>query len=87
MSQQSPSEQPPPGMPSAGEEISFFRFVHDLRGPLNVVTVYAELLQTESGTLNDKQRHYAELIRTASEDLEREIEAYLERLQSPQGDR
>ncbi len=86
MSQQSPSEQPPQGIPGAGEELSFFRFVHDLRGPLNVVTVYAELLQTESGTLTAKQKHYAELIRTASEELEREIETYLERLQSRQGD-
>ena len=88
MPQQSPRQQPPQGIPSAAaaEEFSFFRFVHDLRGPLNVVTVYAELLQTESGTLTAKQKHYAELIKTGAEELEREIETYLERLPSRRGD-
>lgn len=83
MSKQSPATQPPQGPPGTEEALSF---LHDLRGPLSLVIVYGELLQTEPGTLNAKQEHYLKQIQSGAETLEREIEAYLQRLQSPQGD-
>jgi signal transduction histidine kinase len=67
----------------ARENELFRQLVHDLRGPLNLIVGYADLLHMEStGPLNAKQRQFVQMIRTGAEGLEREIKNYQEHLKS-----
>jgi signal transduction histidine kinase len=53
---------------------------HDLRGLLQMVSGYADLLAADgAGTLTEKQSQYVQFIRTGAEDLLHLIEQYQER--------
>lgn len=59
------------------------KLAHDLRGALNVVSGYADLLALESsGPLNPRQKKFVQEIRGGADKAQREIDACLERLLS-----
>ncbi len=57
------------------------RLAHDLRGPLHLVSGYADLLGMEQiGPLNAKQKQFVELIKTGALGIEDEIDRCQKRL-------
>jgi signal transduction histidine kinase len=56
------------------------RLAHDVRGPLHVVSGYADLLAGELGSLTPKQGHYVEIIRTGTKELQRAADKGYEQL-------
>jgi|KBSMisStaDraftv2_1062788.scaffolds.fasta_scaffold3945994_1 light-regulated signal transduction histidine kinase (bacteriophytochrome) len=70
--------------PAEQSEQRFFpQLVHDLRSPLNLISGYVDLLQMESaGPLNARQKQFVQMIRTGADALEKEIQAYQERLKA-----
>jgi signal transduction histidine kinase len=59
------------------------KLAHDLRGALNAVSGYADLLALESvGPLNPRQKRFVEEIRAGTQKAQREIDICLERFQA-----
>lgn len=57
------------------------RLAHDLRGRLNIISSYAELLGLETaGPLNERQKEFVENIRAGADGAQRDIQDSLDLL-------